>query len=130
MHGMAGGSVDDFLMLKSEYIGRKLAASGVVTGAAMATVSGNMTGSGSWMSPAEKKRAQLAGWRPYTIFGQSYEKAPDWMRMFMSLTSDITMAHFGTEGTAAQLGLVRCVMLSWLTSVMRCLVLRWKACLN
>ena len=31
MHGMAGGSVDDFLMLKSEYIGRKLFTSGLVT---------------------------------------------------------------------------------------------------
>jgi hypothetical protein len=68
----------------------------------MVTVYGNMTGSGSWMSPAEKKRALLAGWRPYMVFGKSYEKAPDWMRMFMSLTSDITMAHFGAEGTAAQ----------------------------
>ena len=101
-HGMAGGSVDDFLMLKSEYIGRKLTSSGLVTTAAMATVSGNMTGSGAWMSPADKQRALQAGWRPYTIFGQSYEVAPDWMRMFFSLTSDITMAHFGTEGTAAQ----------------------------
>ena len=101
-HGMAGGSVDDFLMLKSEYIGRKLATSGVVTTAAMATVSGNMTGSGAWMSPADKQRALQQGWRPYTIFGQSYEVAPDWMRMALSLTSDITMAHFGTEGTAAQ----------------------------
>ena len=77
-------------------------ASGVVTTAAMATVSGNMTGSGAWMSPAEKKRALNANWRPYTIFGQSYEQAPDWMKTFMSLSSDITMAHFGTEGTAAQ----------------------------
>ena len=101
-HSMSGGSVDDFLMLKSEYIGRKLMASGVVTTAAMATVSGNMTGSGAWMSPAEKKRALNANWRPYTIFGQSYEQAPDWMKTCSSLSSDITMAHFGTEGTAAQ----------------------------
>ena len=41
------------------------------------------------------------GWRPYTIFGKSYENAPDWMRLSMSLMSDITMAHFGMEGKAA-----------------------------
>ena len=29
------------------------------------------------MSPADKKRALNAGWRPYTIFGRSYENAPD-----------------------------------------------------
>ena len=41
MHGMKGGTIDDFLMLKSEYIGRKLFTSGIVTSAAMATVAGN-----------------------------------------------------------------------------------------
>ena len=35
MHGMKGGSVDDFLMLKSEYIGRKMATSSVVMGGAL-----------------------------------------------------------------------------------------------
>ena len=121
---MAGG-VDDFLMLKSEYIGRKLTSSGLVTTAAMATVSGNMTGSGSWMSPADKQRAIQAGWRPYTIFGQSYEVAPDWMRMFFSLTSDITMAHFGTEGTVA--GLVCCYARRYCNVGMNCLVLRLRS---
>ena len=101
MHGMSGGSIDDFRMLQSEYIGRKLATSSVVATGAMITIGGNMTGSGSWMSPAEKQRALQAGWKPYTIFGQSYEQAPDWMKMALSLTSDITMAHFGTEGRAA-----------------------------
>ena len=102
MHGMAGGTVDDFLMLKSEYIGRKLATSALVTTAAMATVSGSMTGAGAWMTPAEKTRALGAGWRPYTIYGKSYEKAPDWVKMFFSLSSDITMAHFGMESKASQ----------------------------
>ena len=101
MHGMKGGSIDDFRMLQSEYIGRKLATSSVVATGAMITVSGNMTGSGAYMTPAEKQRAIQGGWKPYTIYGKSYEKAPDWMRMALSLTSDITMAHFGTEGTAA-----------------------------
>jgi hypothetical protein len=112
MHGMKGGSVDDFRMLQSEYLGRKMTTSGLVTTAALATVNGQMTGSGAWMSPAEKKRALNAGWRPYTIFGKPYDKAPDWVRMFFSLTSDITMAHFGTEGTAAQdwFGTMRDVM--------------------
>ena len=103
MHGMKGGSIDDFLMLKSEYIGRKLFTGGIVTTAALATMAGNMTGSGAWMSPADKQRAMQAGtWKPYTIFGKSYEKAPDWMRLSMSLMSDITMAHVGMESKAAE----------------------------
>ena len=102
MHGMKGGSVDDFRMLQSEYLGRKMTTSGLVATGAMITVGGNMTGSGAWMSPAEKKRALNGGWRPYTIFGQSYEKAPDWMKLALSLTSDITMAHFGPDAKAAE----------------------------
>ena len=85
MHGMKGGSIDDFRMLQSEYIGRKLATSGLVMTGGMLTVGGNMTGSGAWMSPAEKKRAIQGGWKPYTLYGKSYEKAPDWMRMALSL---------------------------------------------
>ena len=100
-HGMKGGSVDDFLMLKSEYIGRKLATSGVITTGALLAVNGQLTGSGSYMTPAEKQRAVQGGWKPYTIFGRSYENAPDWMKMALGLTGDITMAFFGTEGTAA-----------------------------
>ena len=34
-------------------------------------------------------------------FGQSYENAPDWMKLALSLTSDITMAHFGPDAKAA-----------------------------
>ena len=101
MHGMKGGSVDDFLMLKSEYIGRKLTTGGLVTTGAMATVAGNMTGSGAYMSPAEKQRAIREGWAPYTLYGKSYENAPDWMRLSLSLTSDITMAHFGPNPKGA-----------------------------
>ena len=82
-------------------LGRKLATSGLVMTGAMITVGGNMTGSGAWMSPAEKQRAIQLGWKPYTLFGKSYEKAPDWMRMALSLTSDITMAHFGPDARAA-----------------------------
>ena len=102
MHGIKGGTVDDLLMLKYEYIGRKLATSTLVTGAAMATVSGNITGAGAWMTPADKQRALNNGWRPYTIYGKSYENAPDWVKMFLSLSSDITMAHFGMESKASQ----------------------------
>ena len=102
MHGMKGGSMDDFRMLQSEYIGRKLATSTIVTTAGMATVAGQMTGSGAWMSPAEKQRALQAGWKPYTMFGRSYEKAPDWMKISLSLMSDITMAHFGPDAKAAE----------------------------
>ena len=40
MHGMKGGTNDDFLMLKSEYIGRKLFTGGIVTAAGLATVNG------------------------------------------------------------------------------------------
>ena len=101
MHGMKGGSMDDFRMLQSEYLGRKMTTSGLVATGAMITVGGNMTGSGAWMSPAEKKRALQQGWRPYTLFGQSYENAPDWMKLALSLTSDITMAHFGPDAKAA-----------------------------
>lgn len=100
-HGMAGGSIDDFRMLQSEYLGRKMTTSGIVATGAMITVGGNMTGSGAWMSPAEKQRAIQGGWKPYTIYGQSYEKAPDWMKLALSLTSDITMAHFGPDARAA-----------------------------
>ena len=84
MHGMKGGSVDDFLMLKSEYIGRKMATSSVVMGGALAAMSGELTGSGANMSPADKQRAIRAGWRPYMVFGKSYENAPDWMKMALS----------------------------------------------
>ena len=100
-HGMKGGTVDDFLQLKSEYIGRKLTTSGIVASGAMFTVNGQLTGAGSYMTPADKKRAMTAGWRPYTIYGHSYENAPDWMKMALGLTADITMAHFGVEGKAA-----------------------------
>lgn len=102
LHGMKGGNVDDFLMLKSEYIGRKLTTGSIVAGAAMMTVGGNLTGAGSYMTPAEKTRALGAGWRPYTIYGYSYENAPDWIKMSLGLTADITMAHFGIEGRAAE----------------------------
>ena len=101
MHGMKGGSMDDFRMLQSEYLGRKMTTSGLVATGAMITVGGNMTGSGAWMSPAEKQRAIQGGWRPYTIYGKSYENAPDWMKLALSLTSDITMAHFGPDAKAA-----------------------------
>ena len=112
MHGMKGGSMDDFRMLQSEYLGRKMTTSGLVATGAMITVGGNMTGSGAWMSPAEKKRALQQGWRPYTLFGQSYENAPDWMKLALSLTSDITMAHFGPDAKAAEdwLGAMRDVL--------------------
>ena len=53
------------------------------------------------MTPAEKQRAIRQGWAPYTLFGKSYENAPDWMRMTLSLTSDITMAHFGPNPKGA-----------------------------
>ena len=100
-HGMTGGTVDDFLMLKSEYLGRKLTTGGIVTAGAMLTVNGNLTGAGAYMSPADKARAMKEGWRPYTIYGHSYENAPDWMKVALGLTADITMAHFGIEGKAA-----------------------------
>lgn len=102
MHGMKGGSLDDFRMLQSEYIGRKLFTSGIVATAAMATVAGQMTGSGAWMTPADKQRAIQGGWKPYTIYGRPYEKAPDWMRLTMSLISDITMAHISMEGNTVE----------------------------
>ena len=73
MHGMKGGTKDDFLMLKSEYIGRKLTTSGLVTMGAMASVQVTLLVASSWMSPADKKRALNNGWRPYTIYGKSYE---------------------------------------------------------
>ena len=102
MHGMKGGTVDDFLMLKSEYIGRKLASSSVILGGAMAALSGELTGSGSNMSPADKQRAIRAGFKPYMINGRSYEKAPDWVKMSLSLTADIVNAFAGTNGEGAE----------------------------
>ena len=112
MHGMKGGSMDDFRMLQSEYLGRKMTTSGIVATGAMITVGGNLTGSGAWMSPAEKQRAIQGGWKPYTIYGKSYEKAPDWIKLALSLTSDITMAHFGPDAKAAEdwLGAMRDVL--------------------
>jgi hypothetical protein len=101
-HGMTGGTQDDFLMLKSEYIGRKLTTGSIVAGAGILTVNGQLTGAGSYMTPAQKKRALNAGWKPYTIAGHSYENAPDWVKMALGLTADITMAHFGVEGRAAE----------------------------
>ena len=50
-------------------------ASGVVTTAAMATVSGNMTGM-AWMSPAEKKRALNANWNLILSLGSPMSKHP------------------------------------------------------
>ena len=46
---------------------------------------------------------------------QSYEKAPDWMKLALSLTSDITMAHFGPEAKAADDWFAAMVMLLLLT---------------
>ncbi len=101
-HGFKGGTMDDFLMLKSEYIGRKMATSGVVMTGAMAAMSGELTGSGSNMSPADKKRAIRAGYKPYMLFGRSYENAPDWVKMSLSLTADITNAFAGVDGEQSQ----------------------------
>ena len=79
----------------------------------MITVGGNMTGSGAWMSPAEKQRAIQGGWRPYTIYGKP-TNAPDWMKLALSLTSDIPW-HFGLMLKQLMTGLVLCVMSLLLT---------------
>ena len=65
-------------------------------------MSGELTGSGSNMSPADKQRAIRAGFKPYMAFGKSYENAPDWMKMALSLTADITNAFAGTNGEGAE----------------------------
>ena len=82
--------MDDFLMLKSEYIGRKLATSGIVASGAMMTVNGQLTGAGHGCLQHKRNVLCNAGWKPYTIFGKSYEKAPDWMQDGCPLTSVIT----------------------------------------
>ena len=78
-----GGTNDDFLMLKSEYIGRKLFTGGIVTGSCLATVNGQTTGSGAWMSPVDKQRAfKLNG--NLTLSLVSPTRTLDWMRLSMS----------------------------------------------
>ena len=99
---MKGGTNDDFLMLKSEYIGPGLFTGGIVTISGLATVNGQMTGSAVPGCHLLINNVFEAGtWRPYTIFGQSYENAPDWMRLSMSLMSDIVMATrwYGQQGS-------------------------------
>ena len=102
MHGMKGGSVDDFPMLKSEISDVRWHQALSIMGGAMTTLDGNLTGSGGYMSPADKQRAIRAGFKPYMIHGRSYENAPDWIKLGLSLTADITSAFAGTNGEGAE----------------------------
>ena len=67
-HGIDEFSQTAFNALKSEYLGRQVMGSAVVTGAGLWAISGKLTGSGP-QDAAEKKRMMDIGWRPYSLMG-------------------------------------------------------------
>ena len=100
MHGLQKGDLEGFEALKSEYIGRKLMAGGVVMATALGAFQGRIEGSGP-LDPVENKKWRDLGGQPYTInIGSdeepniiSYEQAPAWVKTFISLTADVTRAY-------------------------------------
>lgn len=105
MHGLAKGDIEGFEALKSEYIGRKMMMSGVVMTAAMGAFSGRLVGTGP-LDPVENKKWRDLGGQPYSLnVGsdeapdiRSYEQAPAWVKMPLSMISDLVMAYKDDAG--------------------------------
>ena len=97
MHGMRGATMEEFQMLKSEYIGRKMMTSGAVMTGAMLAAEGRLVGTGPH-DPAENKRWRALGGQPFTFnIGskedpdiRSYEALPAPLRTFISMVADVT----------------------------------------
>ena len=109
MHGMKGGDNEDFLALKSEYIGRKIMTGSVVMTAALAAVQGRLVGKGP-ADPTENRKWRDLGGQPYTYnLGTaeepnyiSYEAAPAWIKAFLGLTADVTTAFSAADSDIAE----------------------------
>ena len=90
--GDDAANMANFNMLKREYQGRSIAATGMVMGAGLWALDGNLTGSGSY-DGAEKKRMREMGWKPYSIRmpngeWRSYEGMGP-MTTFLGLVADV-----------------------------------------
>ena len=104
MHGMAGATDDEFLQLKSEYLGRKMATVGVTMSAAMLAFNGKLTGAGPW-DQAEKRRMMGMGWKPFSINLGDDEK-PDWrsyeqlpiFKQWLAMAADVTNELADVDG--------------------------------
>ena len=109
MHGMKGGTTEDFLSLKSEYYGRKMMTGSVVMTAALAAIQGRLVGKGP-SDPAENKKWRDLGGQPYSYnLGTaeepnyiSYEAAPAWIKSFLGLTADVTREFTAADGDIAE----------------------------
>tara|TARA_R100000322_G_scaffold12824_1_gene7704 strand:+ start:8101 stop:12141 length:4041 start_codon:yes stop_codon:yes gene_type:complete len=66
LHGISDFDMEAFTALKSEYIGRQLFGSTVVTAAGLWAFNGNLRGNGP-TSGRDRKAMQAVGWRPRTI---------------------------------------------------------------
>lgn len=66
MHGIDELDVNAFKAIKSEYIGRQMVGSGVVTAGAMWALEGNLRGNGP-QSGRDRKAMQKLGWKARTI---------------------------------------------------------------
>ncbi len=107
-HGMRGATMEEFEMLKSEYIGRKMMTSGAVLSTALMAANGRVTGSGP-SDPTENKKWRDLGNQPYHInIGtgapdwRSYEALPAWAKSFIGLTADVTREFTSVDSEVAQ----------------------------
>ena len=107
IHGMKGASMDEFQMLKSNYIGRKIQSSGVVMSAGLLATSGAITGTMAWMSDQERAERMRLGEKPEHINLSldpekpnfvSYEQLPTEFKLFLNLTTDVVRATFSGGG--------------------------------
>ena len=107
-HGMRGATMDEFEMLRSEYIGRKMMTSGVVMTTALMAANGRINGRGP-KDPTENKKWRDLGNQPFHInigIGEpdwrSYEALPAWAKSFISLTADVTREFAAIDSEAPQ----------------------------
>ena len=105
---MKGASMEEFEMLKSEHIGRKMMTSGVVMTTALMAANGRVHGAGP-SDPTENKKWRDLGNQPYHInigVGApnwvSYEALPAWAKSFIGLTADITREFTAADSEVAQ----------------------------
>lgn len=104
-HGLEKGDIEGFEALKSEYIGRKMMMSGAIMTAAIGAFNGRIVGSGP-LDPTENRKWRDLGGQPYTInVGSdekpklvSYEQAPPWVKLPLSMISDVVMAYKDDAG--------------------------------
>ena len=107
-HGMKGATMEEFEMLRSEYIGRKMMTSGVVMTTAIMAANGRVTGAGP-SDPTENKKWRDLGNQPYHIdigIGapdwRSYDALPAWAKSFIGLTADVTREFTDADSEVAQ----------------------------